>query len=155
MTIPGLSVTRVALVAIFVALLAVILFVSNASAAPTVTTDKAEYHPAETAVISGTGYTSGQLLDIVVIRPDLTIVTGDGTETPGFDTVTANGSGAFTYNYILNGIFGLYTVNVYDSADTGHATVLATTTFTDGSVLWTISTRSRTRSATTLRKCSS
>ena len=131
MTIPGLSVTRVAVVAIMVALITVILFVATTSAAPTVTTDKAEYHPDETAIISGTGYTSGQLLDIVVIRPDSSIVTGSGTNTFGSDTVTAT-SGAFSYDYILNGIFGLYTVNVYDNVtDPGHTTVLATTTFLD------------------------
>ncbi len=114
------------------ALAAFLLMASSAGAVPTVTTDKAEYHPDETALISGAGYTSGQLLDIVVIRPDLSIVTGAGTNTTGFDTVTADPSGAFTdYPYILNGIFGLYTVNVYSNADTLHATVLATTTFLD------------------------
>ena len=112
-------------------LVAFLLMASSVGAVPTVTTDKADYHPDETAIISGTGYTSSQLLDVVIIRPDLSIVTGDGTNTPGFDTVTADSSGAFTYAYILNGIFGFYTVNVYDNADTLHTTVLATTTFED------------------------
>ncbi len=116
-----------------VALIAFLMMASSAGAVPTVTTDKAEYHPDETALISGTGYTSGQVLDIVVIRPDLSIVTGDGTNTPTppFDFETADVSGAFTYSYILNGIFGLYTVNVYDKADTLHTTLLASTTFLD------------------------
>ena len=108
-------------------ILVVVLLISTlASAAPAVTTDKAEYHPDETAIISGTGYTSsGPLLDVVVIRPDLSIVTGDGTNTSGFDTVTKGPFDAFTFPNILNGIFGLYTVNVYDHADTLHTVVLA------------------------------
>jgi len=43
---------------------------------------------------------------VPVIRPDGSIVKGEGTHTAGWDTVAANGSGSFTYDYILNAIEG-------------------------------------------------
>ncbi|HLB27299.1 MAG TPA: hypothetical protein VJN32_06585, partial [Dehalococcoidia bacterium] len=108
--------------AAFVLLLVVgALRIFTAGAAPQVTTDKQEYHPDETVIISGSGFLPWQVLDVEVIRPD-------GS---GFDTVTADASGAFTYLYPLNGVFGEYTVNVYDNGDTLHTTVLASTTFLD------------------------
>ena len=107
----------------------------GAGGVPTVTTDQPEYGGYDLVTITGTGYSASQVLDVVVVQPDGAIVTGDGTGTPGFDTVTADGTGAFTYLYQLNDYAaGTYTVEVYDNADTGHTTILASTTFEDGKI---------------------
>ena len=100
-----------------------------ADVTPTLTTDKPDYHPAEIVQISGSGFTPNTSYDIVVIRPDGSIVKSD--RTPGFDTVVADTVGSFVYLYDLDGITGLYMVNVYDSSDPSHSTILASTTFTD------------------------
>ena len=102
---------------------------------PQVTTDKASYGADELVTITGTGFNSGQVLDVPVVRPDDTIATGDGTDTPGFDTIIADAAGDFTYYYQLAGYAsGIYTVEVYDNSDTGHLTLLASTTFLDGRI---------------------
>jgi len=101
---------------------------------PQVTTNKSDYAPLETAVITGSGFEPFAVLDIPVIRPDGTIVKGDGTELEGWDSVQADALGGFVYNYQLNGLEGTYTVEVYPSpwGGPGSAGVpLATTTFTD------------------------
>jgi len=69
-------------------------------------------------------------LDVVVTRPDGSVVTGDGTETPGWNSLVTDESGAFSHQYqtVWRGKGG-WTVNVYDAADTQHTVVLATTTF--------------------------
>jgi hypothetical protein len=102
--------------------------------APTVTTDKPDYEPGETAVITGSGFEPGVSYDIPVIRPDGSTVTGDGTETPGWDTVVADSTGGFVYQYQLNGIEGTYTVEVYPSPWGGPGSgqvPLGTATFSD------------------------
>ena len=105
-----------------------------AQAAPIVTTDKPDYAPNETVVINGSGFNPGDVLDVVVIRPDGAIVVGDGSQTPGWDTVTANGSGWFEYSYQLDGVVGIYRIQVYSSPWNGVESFdipMATTTFTD------------------------
>jgi len=97
-----------------------------AETTPSVWTDKPDYEPGETVVISGSGFTADTDLVIRVTRPDGSVITGDGSGTPGSDTVTTDGEGNFTYNYILDGIMGIYTVEVMQGE-----VVLATTTFTD------------------------
>ena len=100
---------------------------------PTVWTDKADYWPEETVTITGTGFNPGQSYDIIVIRPDYSVVTGDGTFTPGYDNVTADANGHIQYFYILDGVLGLYKVQVYPSPwnwSIGQIPI-ATTTFTD------------------------
>ncbi len=102
----------------------------------TVTTDKPEYGAFELVTITGSGFAASQVLDVVVTHPDGAVVTGDGTGTPGFDSVVADGTGAFTYYYQLNDYAsGTFTVRVYDNADAAHANILASTTFLDGKVL--------------------
>ena len=122
------------LIAITAVALATLAPSDTAFAAPTVTTDKPDYVPTETVIVTGSGYNPGDQLDIVIIRPDGRIIKGDGSNTQGWDTVTANGNGNFTYNYILNGIMGIYTVEVYASPWNGPESFdipMATTTFTD------------------------
>src|SRR3989304_7099125 len=75
------------------ALIVILLLISGASAAPTVTTDKADYFSGDTATISGSGFTASTELAVVVVRPDNSIVKGDGSFTPGCDTVLPDGSG--------------------------------------------------------------
>jgi protocatechuate 3,4-dioxygenase beta subunit len=104
------------------------------NSAPTISSDKADYGPEETAIISGQGFNSDKLVDILIVRPDDSIIKGDGTFTEGFDSLTIDSDGKFTYSYILNGIPGDYRVNVYDSADNSHSHLLATTSFADSLV---------------------
>ncbi|MGD2144964.1 MAG: hypothetical protein PVF54_10845, partial [Anaerolineae bacterium] len=91
---------------------------------PTVTTDKADYAPGETVIITGTGFSANTDYVLIVIRPD------DEVDSV---TVTSDGGGTFTYAYQLNGILGTYEVRVYPSGWQGDLSVepLASTTFTD------------------------
>src|SRR5262245_60783300 len=66
-----------------------------------VTTDKADYAPEETVTVTGGGFAPNASYDVAVIRPDGSIVKGDGTFTPGWDTVQSNLLGGFTYLYQL------------------------------------------------------
>jgi hypothetical protein len=110
--------------------------VSGEEGGPTVTTDKPDYNANETAVITGTGFEPYALLDVPVIRPDDSIVMGDGTFNPGWGSVTADLDGSFVYSYQLDGVAGTYTVQVYPTPwggpDSGQIP-LATTSFTDNS----------------------
>ena len=101
--------------------------------APVIQTDKTDYSPSETVIITGSNFVPVQLYAIPVIRPDGTIVTGDGSFTQGWDNITADENGAFTYNYMLDGITGTYEARVYPSTWTGdlEEIPLAATTFTD------------------------
>jgi hypothetical protein len=122
--------------------------VAAADPLPTLTTDKADYSPSETVHISGSSFAPLLAYDIVVIRPDGSIIKGDGNFNPDgtytcpggaaecWDTVTADASGSFTYAYVLDGIAGDYEVRAYASPWTGDRSLaaLATTTFTDGNV---------------------
>jgi len=117
------------------ALLAVVLLISNVSAAPTVTTDKADYLFFETVTITGGGFNPpNSSYDVPVIRPDGTIVKGDGSTItpPEWDTVLASGTN-FTYLYQLGALPGLYEVRVYASPWSGNLaeSPLASVTFTD------------------------
>ncbi|MDO8614304.1 MAG: hypothetical protein Q7T33_01030 [Dehalococcoidia bacterium] len=126
----GLAVFALALAA--VALFAA-LQVFTGHGAPIVTTDKADYHPSETVIITGGGFAPGTYYDVPVIRPDGSVVKGDGTLTLGWDTVLTNASGSFIYNYKLDGLLGTYEVRVYPVSWNGNfsETPLASTTFTD------------------------
>jgi len=99
--------------------------------APVLSTDKVDYDPEDTVMVTGSNFEPGSY-DIIITRPDGSIITGDGTFTAGFDTVTTD-DGSFVYNYILNGIKGSYYVNAYDSSDTEHTYPLAKVGFYDNS----------------------
>ena len=97
---------------------------------PTIWTDKEDYSPVDTVIISGSGFNSNAIVWINVTRPpdSNNVIRTDGYE------VRSDGSGSFTYNYALDGIFGTYTVEATDGTNT------KTTTFTDGigvSATWT------------------
>jgi len=109
--------TRLFAISLLVGLSMLIAGFQPTAASPVVTTDKADYAPGETVTISGSGFSTSSSYDIPVIRPDGTIVKGGGsTFVPGFDTVTTDDHGDFVYEYILNGIEGLYEVRVYDAS---------------------------------------
>ena len=120
--------------------------VCNTTGSPSVATDKPDYGANETVFITGSGFVCGATLTVRVTRPDGSVVKGDGSETPGSDTVTADDQGAFTYSYqLVNGQESVYTVDVLNTA----GTVLATTTFTDshfryGQIHWTRTPGTRT-----------
>ncbi len=86
------------------------------------TTDKPDYAPTDTALITGTGFTQGATYTLLI-----TSVNNYSFQT----NVTADNKGNIAYAYQLDGTYRpLYTVQVKD----GSGTVIATTTFTDGLV---------------------
>jgi LPXTG-motif cell wall-anchored protein len=92
-----------------------------------IATDKADYAPGETVDMTGAGYAPSCLVEIEVIRPDGSVVKGDGSFEPGADEVRARAGGTIAYAYVLNGIEGVYQVRVLGA----QSAVLAATTFTD------------------------
>ena len=89
---------------------------------PGVATDQEDYQPEETVIITGCAMEAynGQNLALSITRPDGVV---------DAYSVTIS-SGGFTYNYLLDGILGTYTVKVMDGP-----TLLASTTFTDSTSL--------------------
>jgi hypothetical protein len=104
----------------------------NQDKAPVVTTNKGDYSPDMKVVILGKNFEPNTEYTVVVIRPNGEIVTGDGTYTPGSDTVTTNGGGNFNYHYTLCGVDGTFNVNVVGP----DGLVKASTSFTDATVRW-------------------
>src|SRR5262245_51939407 len=98
-----------------------------------VTTDQADYSPEQIVTVSGNGFAPSASYDVVVIRPDGSIVKGDGSFRSGWDTVQSNLLGNFTYLYQLDGIMGTSEVRVYPTPWSGDlsAPALAGMTFTD------------------------
>ena len=99
----------------------------------TVVTDGEVYSPGDTVLISGSGYTPATSYDVVVVRPDAQIFTGDGSNTPGWDAVLADVDGNLSYSYLLptDAPAGSYAVEVYATDDTAHTSLLASTDFYD------------------------
>ncbi|MCW1306122.1 MAG: MopE-related protein, partial [Candidatus Parvarchaeota archaeon] len=94
-------------------------------------TDKEDYSPEETVLISGSGFDSLKTVSIQVTRPDgvdICPVEGKCGELPITDE-----NGSFSnYYYKLNGILGTYTVEASDRVNT------AITSFTDApATIWT------------------
>src|SRR5436190_11869341 len=95
-----------------------------------VATDSSAYAPGALVRVSGMGYLLDCDVIVKVTRPDGSVVTGDGTFTPGSDTVTTDFLGGLSYDYQLPSnpaIEGTYTIDVLGVSDT----VLAHTTFED------------------------
>lgn len=89
---------------------------------------KYDFAPEETVLIKGDGFTSLTAVDVKVTRPDGSIVKGDGTFTPGFDTVLISAEGNLEYLYILDGIQGTYLINCYEA---GTSNLIVSGDFTD------------------------
>lgn len=104
---------------------------------PVVVTDRPDYGPTETVVISGTGFNCGEAVSVLVSAPDGSTRSGDGTGAAGPDTVVTDDNGTFSLSYHLSGTLadgsvyegqlGIYHVEVRD----GSGTMLAGTTFSD------------------------
>ncbi len=94
---------------------------SNLQNSPTLVTNKADYAPTDTVVITGTNF---------LPKTDYTLLISS-TDPPAVNfstSITTNEKGSFVYAYQLDGNYRPnYTVQVKDSS----GTVVATTTFTD------------------------
>jgi uncharacterized repeat protein (TIGR01451 family) len=107
---------------------------SSAQLTPSVSTDKADYAPTETVVISGNDYPIYSDLAIRITWPDGVIRSSAG-EIDATDTILTDEIGSFIALYDLRGEGqeGEYLVEILMGT-----AVLATTTFTDGPVaIWT------------------
>ena len=85
---------------------------------PSVSSNKSHYTPGEAVVLAGHGLAANSSLEVVVERPNGSVVLGDGSETPGWDAVSSDADGDFTYSYVLDdqsSITGEYVVRVYDA----------------------------------------
>ncbi|MCX8190426.1 MAG: hypothetical protein N3F05_04345 [Candidatus Diapherotrites archaeon] len=112
-------------------LLILLVFCSFAFSGALVWTDKEDYAPGETVIIYGSGFEPNAEVLVKVIRPDGSVVSGDGSFRPwpqSYDYATVSENGEFEFYYILNGILGKYIVEIIDVET---ANVLATTSFTD------------------------
>src|SRR4029453_1173288 len=102
--------------------------------AEAVITDEPSYPSGSTVHISGTGYAPDCYVIVQVVRPDGSVVTGDGTNTPGSDTAVADAEGNLVYDYIAQDVAGVYQVNVVGADNV----VLASTTFVDAAKVNTL-----------------
>ena len=109
--------------------------VAQQAGTPTITSPQRVYLASDTVALSGTNFAPSDSVDVVVVRPDGTIVQGDGLETPGFDVAATDASGSWSLAYVLNPeateIFGRYDVTAYATTDTLHQLPLATYHFFD------------------------
>src|SRR5204863_4145447 len=107
-------------------ILGVLAVPAAASAAPTLTTDKADYAPSQVVHVTGTGFEPGVSYALPIKRPDGSIVLIDPiTHTPlspfpewGFATADADGN--FTYDYQLDGVLGEYELRAYPDSWSGN-----------------------------------
>ncbi len=129
---PGYSLSAgILFLVVFILLQAVSVFAATGN--ESIVADQPEYTMGDTVKISGQGFEPNHLVKVQVIRVDGSIVTGNGSETPGSDIVTTDPYGTFTYFYLLDGgpvsaYNGILTVN---AIDTFNSQVLATTSFKD------------------------
>jgi hypothetical protein len=79
-------------------------------------TDKDNYGPSDTVTIFGSGFLPSTEVTITITAPDLSVAT---------IYASTDEFGAFTTQYLLDGMFGTYTVTATDGINT------ATTTFTE------------------------
>jgi len=128
-----------ALIALIFLISLIIPFASIfASVDPEVSTKHLDYKPGHKVMITGDNFLPNESYEIVVTRPDGSIVKGDGSFEEGSDIITSNKKGGFKYKYQLAEISdefdptGGYYVDVFDSS----GDLIASTTFTDSTVRW-------------------
>ena len=100
----------------------------------TVATDRPEYPAYSVVPISGSGYAPGCEVTVRVTRPDGSVVTGDGSETPGSDVVVTDVDGNLAYDYQLAGVTGSYLIEAVGDG----GSVLAQVEFWDSAQLNTL-----------------
>jgi hypothetical protein len=94
---------------------------------PVVLLDKGDYGDGETVHVSGYAFPPHTAFSVQVTRPDGSVVTGDGTNTPGTDSITTDAAGSFAYDYVIrDGVREVYEVDVVRDGIS-----LANTSFTD------------------------
>src|SRR5829696_8989808 len=97
--------------------------------APTIQSDKADYAPGELVTLTGSGWKPGESVNIKVND------TYGATWSRNVD-VTANANGEITDSFNLPNAF----VSDYDVTATGAQSGVATTTFTDGNLVFALAT---------------
>ncbi|MBI5192611.1 MAG: DUF4215 domain-containing protein [Nitrospirae bacterium] len=122
---------------IFFVFLLLSLFVSSqvvlsATGNEFIWTDEPNYLKGDTAHIYGVGFTPYTPVLIKITRPDSSVVTGNGTETPGSDTIITNVDGNFAYTYYVDHILveGVYTIEAIDTIPNPDV-ILASNSFLD------------------------
>jgi len=128
-----------ALIALIFLISLIIPFTSIfASSDPEVSVKHLDYKPGHKVMISGDNFSPNESYEIVVTRPDGSVVKGDGSFEEGSDIITADKKGGFKYKYQLAKIsdefnpVGDYTVEVFDSS----GNPITSTAFTDSTVRW-------------------
>lgn len=110
----------------------------SASSGPEVYTRHSDYKPDHRVMIFGTDFMPNEVYTIEVVRPDGSIVKGDGTFEPGTDIIDSDKEGIFKYKYQLAEVSdafnpeGTYIVSVFDFS----GNFVAGTIFTDSTVRW-------------------
>jgi hypothetical protein len=99
----------------------------------TVQSDKAHYALGDTALITGSGFAPSCNVVVRVTRPDLSVVKGDGQNTPGSDEVVTDASGNFTYAYVVADVAGRW----YNFDILGQGGGLSGDLFSAGPIVWT------------------
>src|SRR5262245_8842858 len=72
------------------------------------TTDVVQAAPYQTVHIVGSGFVQSCAVTVEVLRPDGSIVKGDGSETPGGDVASTDANGSFDFPYTVGKIGGTY-----------------------------------------------
>ena len=120
---------------VFLSVFSIYTFVSNALLARAdsaiIWTDKLDYSPEETVLIFGSGFSPSTPLSVILTRPSDPPTT-ESCDSSYCDSRFLNGpltsfsDGTFSnYNYLLDGIEGLYTIDINDGLTSAH------TSFTD------------------------
>ena len=82
--------------------------------AETVATDKVEYQPYESIQVTGSGYEPLCEVAVRIVRPNGTVVMGDGTSGTGAAVVTTDAAGSFTFTYLRSSsLAGEHIVDVW------------------------------------------
>lgn len=92
--------------------------------AASVATDKTDYTPNSTVIITGTGFLPSTSINLTIVNPDSSIFSANPT---------TDVSGTFVYNYTLDDLNGIYYVYASDGTNS------ASTSFTDPAPVFIIS----------------
>src|SRR5580765_6441480 len=105
----------------------------EATSFETVSSDKSHYALGETALITGSGFAPYCNLTVRVTRPDLSVVRGDGQNSPGSDEVATDATGGFSYAYVVTDVAGRW----YNFDVVGSGGNITGDLFSAGPTVWT------------------